>query len=309
MIGRSALSRAAVLIVAALTLSGCNLFQQATPSPTPTATATPVPTTTRPRFELATYQYALQTKGKIRIGIRDSAVPPLATRTAAGKVDGFEADIGREIARAIWGPADDPDTHIDWISVDDSTRVAALTSNQADVVIAALLITDDARKIIDLSDTYLHTGPRLLVKKTNDAIKQPSDVASGEQTVCAVKQGRPEAELKKITNGGAKVLELETLDFCMQALSSGAADAIAADETTLLGIVFKQPNDVKIVGNRFTDDNLGVGVKKTAAGDRTGFLQFINDTLLKVVADRTWAKLYAKDLMPITGETKQLPTD
>lgn len=307
MIGRSASSRAAVLLIAALALGGCDLFQKATPSPTPTATA--APTTTRPRFELSTYQYALQTKGKIRIAIRDSAVPPLATRTSAGKIEGFEADLGREIARAIWGPNEDPESHIEWISVDDSTRVSALTSNQADISLAALLITDDARKVVDLSDTYLHTGPRLLVKKTNDTIKQPSDVASGEQTVCAVKQGRPEAELKKITNGGAKVLELENLDFCMQALSSGAADAVAADETTLFGVVWKQPADVKIVGNRFADDNLGIGIKKTAAGDRTGFRQFVNEALLKIVADRTWAKVYAKDLAPVTGETKQLPTD
>jgi len=305
-IGRSAFSRAAVVIVAALTLSACLLQQQTTPSPTPTQTS--APTTTRPRFELATYEYALQTKGKIRIAIRDSAVAPLATRTA-GKVEGFEADIGREIARAIWGPNDDPETHIDWVSVDDSTRVSALTSNQADITIATLLITDDAKKVIDLSDTYLHTGPRLLVKKTNDTIKQLSDVASGEQTVCAVKQGRPEAELKKITSGGAKVLELDSLDFCLQALATGAADAVAADETTLFGIVAKQPNDVKIVGNRFADDNLGIGIKKTAAGDRTGFVEFVNNALLKIVADRTWAKLYAKYLMPLTGDNKQIPSD
>ena len=305
MIGQSALSRAAVVIVAALTLAACGLFQQATPSPSPTAT--PIATPARPRFELATYQYALQTKGKIRVAVRDNT-PPLSARSGT-TYQGFEPDLAREMARAIWGPNDDPETHIEWISVDDSTRVSALTSNQADITLGALLITDDAKKAIDLSDTYLHTGPRLLVKKTNDTIKQPSDVASGEQTVCAVKQGRPEAELKKITNGGAKVLELDNLDFCMQALTSGAADAVAADETTLFGIVFKQPNDVKIVGNRLADDNLGIGVKKTAAGDRTGFLQFVNDTLLKIVADRTWAKIYAKDLGPITGETRQLPTD
>jgi polar amino acid transport system substrate-binding protein len=304
-IGRSAFSRAAVLVVAAVALGAC-LFQQATPSPTPTPTPSAEPTRTRPRFELSTYEYALQTKGKIRIAVRDDAAP-LSSRSGT-TYQGFEPDIGREIARAIWGPNEDPETHIEWISVDPSTRVSALTSNQADITLAAIVIGDDAKKAIDLSDTYLKTGQRLLVKKTNDQIKDLADVASGEQTVCAVKNSAAVDNILKITNSGAKILQLETLDFCLQALSSGAADAITADELTLLGMAQKDPS-LKIVVKPFTDDRLGVGIKKTVAGDRTGFLEFVNNTLLKIVADRTWAKLYAKYLAPVSGDTKQIPTD
>ena len=306
MIGRSAWSRAAVLVVAALTFTGC-FFQQATPSPTPSPTPTAAPTTTRPRFELSTYQYALQTKGKIRIAVRDDT-PPLSSRSGTG-YQGFGPDLGREIARAIWGPAEDPDSHIEWISVDASTQVAALTSNQADITIAALVIADPQNKVIDLSDVYLRTGQRLLVKKTNDQIKDLSDVASGEQTVCAIKNSPAVDNIRTITNNGVKILGLDTLEFCMQALASGAADAITADELTLMTLAFKEPT-VKIVVKPFSDVRLGIGIKKTAAGDRTGFLEFVNTALLKIVADRTWAKIYAKDLAPFSGDTtKQIPTD
>ena len=305
MIGRSARSRAAVLIVATLTFTGC-LFQQATPSPTPTLTPTAAPTTTRPRLELSTYQYGLQTKGKIRIAVRDDAAP-MSSRSGT-TYQGLEPDIGREIARAIWGPNDDPESHVEWISVDASTRVSALTSNQADITLAGLVITDDQKKVIDLSDTYLKTGQRLLVKKTNDQIKDLSDVASGEQTVCAVRGSTAVDNIRKITNNGAKILLLDTLEFCQQALASGAADAITADELVLVAIVAKDPS-MKIVVKPFTDDRLGIGIKKTAAGDRTGFLEFVNTALLKVVADRTWARIYAQRLAPLTGDTKQIPTD
>jgi len=306
-IGRSARSRAAVLIIAAFTFTGC-FFQQATPSPspTPTPTLTAAPTTTRPRFELSTYEYALQTKGKIRIAVRDDAAP-MSSRSGA-TYQGLEPDIAREIARAIWGPNDDPETHIEWVSVDASTRVSALTSNQADITLAGLVITDDQKKVIDLSDTYLKTGQRLLVKKTNDQIKDLSDVASGEQTVCAVRGSTAVDNIRKITNNGAKILLLDTLEFCQQALASGAADAITADELVLLAIVAKDPS-MKIVVKPFTDDRLGIGIKKTAAGDRTGFLDFVNTALLKIVADRTWAKIYTQRLGSLTGDTKQIPTD
>lgn len=296
---------AAALIAAALVAS-CQQTVQPTPTPTVRSTVA------RPHFELATYMYSLQTKGRIRVAIRANALPlsdQPASGATAGKAQGFEPDLAREIAKAIFGTADDPDRHIEWISVDDATRVSALTSAQADISLAAIAISDETKKTIDLSDPYLTVGQRLLVKKANDQIKDIADVATGEQTVCAVKDSKSETELKKITNDRAKVLELSTFDFCKQALATGAADAIVSDEVTLLALVAKQPDDLKLVGRAFATEGLGIGVKKNAAGDRQGFREFLNTTLLAIVADRTWARLYQQDVAPVSGETKQLPTD
>lgn len=303
------LARAVVALVAASLIAACQP-QTVTPSPTPSASASP--TALRPRFELSTYAYAIQTKGKIRIAVR-GGFPPMSDATVTGntiaKPQGFEPDLGREIAKAIFGTSDDPDSHIDWVSVDNSTRVVALTSAQADISIAAIPTTDDNTKVVDMSDPYFRAGQRLLVKKANDQIKEIADVASGEQTVCAQKGSPSETELKKVTNDRAKILDLDTLDFCMQALMTGAADAVVGDEIALYGIVSKQPNDVKLAVKTFAPQQLGIAMKKNAAGDRQGFRDFINTTLLTLVANRTWAKLYQKDIAPVSGDTKQLPTD
>jgi ABC-type amino acid transport substrate-binding protein len=300
--------RAITVVVLVASVQSACLPETTKPSPSPTPIATA--TASRPRFELSTYQYGLQTKGKIKVAVRDSGFPPMSshTNTSGGKLEGFEPDLAREIAKAIWGPNDDPDSHIEWISVDDSTRVSALTSKQADVSIAAIAVTDETKKVVDLSDAYFRTGARLLVKKTNDQIKEIADVASGEQTVCAVSDSQAEKDLRTVTNDRAKILELQTLDFCMQALGSGAADAIAADEIALFGLAFKDPA-LKLVAKPFVDQRLGIGLKKNEGGDRQGFLDFVNGVLLKVVADRTWAKLYEKHITPLTGDRKQLPTD
>jgi ABC-type amino acid transport substrate-binding protein len=45
------------------------------------------------------------------------------------------------------------------------------------------------------------------------------------------------------------------------------------------------------------------------SADRQGFKEFVNTALLKIVADRTWARLFEKHITPWTGEKKQLPTD
>jgi len=295
-------------LVCALVLASC-IFQQVTPSPSPTPSPTVTQSAgpTRPRLDLSSYQYALQTKGKMKVGLRDTSAP-FATRNANGTYDGFEADIAREIARAIWGANDDPDTHIEWVSIDMSTRVSALTSNQADLVLAALTIDDDTAKVIDLSDPYYKDGQRLLVKKTNDDIKELVDVASGEETVTAIKASPWEANIRRITNDRVKVLPLDSVEFCLQALTSGAADAYTQDEAGLVSLATKDTT-VKIVGKQFTEDKLGIGIKKNVSADRQGFKEFVNNALLKIVADRTWAKLFTKYITPVTGDTKQLPTD
>ena len=302
----SAVARWLAPLITALILTSC-IFQQTTPSPSPSATATASAGATRPRLELSTYQYALQTKGKIRVGLRDTAAP-YASRTASGKYEGFEADLAREIARAIWGTRDDPDTHIEWVSIDTSTRIAALTSDQADIVIAGLTIDEANAKVIDLSDPYYKDGQRLAVKKTNDDIKELADAASGEETVSALKGSAWEANLKRITNDRAKILALDSIDFCVQALKTGAADAYTQDEAALVSLVTNDP-DLKIVAKQFTEERFGIGVKKNVSADRQGFKDFVNGALLKVVADRTWAGLFEKYVTPVTGDKKQLPTD
>jgi len=302
---RTRAARILVPLLAAHVASSCIFGQPATPSPTPTPAPTASAGPTHPRLELSTYQYGLQVKGKIRVGILDKD-QPFSVRSG-GAYDGFDADIAREIARAIWGPNDDPDAHIEWVPVDPSTRVSVLTSNQSDIVLD-VAVNDDNKKFVDLSDGYLKNGQRLLVKKTNTDIKEIADLAGGEQTVCAIKGSTWEANLRKVTNDRAKILELETLEFCIQALKSGAADAITHDEAVLLNIVYRDP-DVKLVVKPFTDAQLGIGMKNNTNNDRTGFRDFINVSLLTIVANRTWAKIYERWLTPLTGEKKQLPTD
>src|SRR5207245_2509025 len=84
-------------------LAACTA-QPSQETPTPTAR----PTSVRPKFELATYMYALQTKGKIRIAVLDKAIP-FAVHDSSGLRTGFEVDLARELAKAIFGPQQDPD--------------------------------------------------------------------------------------------------------------------------------------------------------------------------------------------------------
>lgn len=287
--------RLAALAVILVTLVAC--LPQASPESTPTPTAT----SARPRFELATYMYALQTKGKVRIGVLDNDVP-FAVRDQAGTYAGFEVDLGRELARAIFGPQRDIDSVIGWVSADRSTAVTALTSLRADVIIARLAATPETAAVIDLSDPYFITGERILVRSTNDEIKDLADLDT--KTVCVQSGSGVDAHVTD-ANDSARTLALDTYASCLGALRAGQADAIGANEAILWTLLREKP-DTKLVGEPLTTERYAIGVKKNT-GDRQGFLPFLNTWLAGVIRDGTWGRLYAQHITPLSKDTKTSP--
>ena len=290
-------SRLAALAAVIVALAAC--FPESSPSPTATPSASQ--TTARPRFELASYMYALQTKGKIRIGALDNAAP-FSSRDASGRYSGFEPDLGRELAKAIFGPRQDIDTVIEWISVDRSTALTALTSLQADVVLARVPIAEDRAAVIDLSDTYFITGERILVRSTNDEIKDLADLDA--KTVC-IQSGSGVDTHVEVANESARTLALDTYSACLGALAQGQVDAIGADEVTLWGLQ-RQDANTKIVGHALLEERYGIGTKKNTS-DRQFFLPFLNTWLGGVIRDGTWGRLYAQHIAPLSKETKTSP--
>jgi ABC-type amino acid transport substrate-binding protein len=251
--------------------------------------------------------YNLQTtKRKIRIGTQEDNTPFSVKTPATGKWDGFDVAIGREIAKAIFGPSDDPDKNIEWVPVTSQTRIPSLTENKADVIIKTFTINEERKKQIDFSDVYFKTGQRILVKKDNTTIKEAADLAA--KTVCAQRGSTSEKNIATATSNAAKLLLLDSYPACLLALQQGQADAISTDETILFGLAKVDPN-TKLVGKYFSTELYGIGVKKSAGGDRTGFTDFLNRTLVSIITSGTWAQFYEKWITPVSFDKKRTPDD
>ena len=289
-------------LVLAFIATACTGGGTATPSATAAATAS---TSTRPKFDLSTYQYSLQTKGKIRIGTQEDNTPFSVKNPATGKWDGFDVAYGREIAKGIFGESDDPDKFIEWVPVTSATRIPTLTDNKADVIIKTFTINEDRKKQIDFTDVYFKTGQRILVKKDNTSIKEAADLAG--KTVCAQRGSTSEQNITTATGGAARPLLLDSYPACLLALQQGQADAISTDETILFGLAKADPN-TKLVGKYFSTELYGIGVKKSA-GDRTGFVDFLNRTQVAMITNGVWAKLYEQYISPVSFDKKRTPDD
>lgn len=277
----------------------------ASPSPTVGASAS-TSISTRPKFDLATYQYSLQTKGKIRIGTQEDNTPFSVKNPATGKWEGFDVAYGREIAKAIFGESDDPDKYIEYVPVTSATRIPSLTDNKADVIIKTFTINDDRKKQIDFTDVYFRTGQRILVKKDNTTIKEAADLAG--KTVCAQRGSTSEQNISSATSNAGRLLLLDSYPACLLALQQGQADAVSTDETILFGLA-KQDANTKLVGKYFSTELYGIGVKKNAGGDRTGFVDFLNRTQVAMITTGVWAKIYEQYITPVSFDKKRTPDD
>ena len=287
----------ALLAVAAVTLLSC-IPTAGPPSPTPTT----APTAARPKFELASYMYALQTKGRIRVAVLDAA-PPFGFREPNGTESGFEPDLARELAKAIFGPRANIDAVIEWVPVDRAGAVAALVEQRADVALARIQATAETAGAIDISDAYLMSGERVLIAATNTEI---TDIPSLDaKTVCVTRDGAVEADVDA-ANPFAKTLALDTSLSCLAALQHGQVDAIAADEAVLWMLAKQDPN-TKLVAPPLTSERYVIGTKKSVGNDREGFAAFINSWLADVIRDGTWARVYAFDIAPFSKETRTRP--
>lgn len=294
---RGALARAFVLAAVTSVLAGVCVGRTA-PPPSPTPSPSPTPPSL-PRFELATFQYALQTKGRIRVGTSEDS-PPFSRKQGARFI-GFDADVAREIARAIFGAAAavDPDRFIEWVPVVSATRVSVLTDDKADVVVSAFTVTEERERLLDFSAVYFRTGQRILIKAADVSIGGIADLAG--KTVCTVR-GSPSERTIVAKAQDARILSIDDYGACADALAQGAADAVTADESVLFRL--RRP-DTRIVGGYLSDEPDAVGVKK----GRVGFVAFINGLIADMIADGRWAALYKKHITPVSGDLKDGPHD
>jgi putative glutamine transport system substrate-binding protein len=276
----------ALALVATFVAAGCG------------GTAGPSAAPTKPTFAAGSYMATIQASGKLRVGTRDDNVPFGLKNPTTGKYEGFDVDLARELAKALFGVANADDV-IEYVSVVSATRIPTLQDNKADFVIATFTINDDRKTQIDFSDVYFRTGQKILVKKDNTTIKDVKDLNG--KTVCSAKGSTSEKNITAAAPQATLNLQ-DTYAPCLILLQQGRVDAISTDETILFGLVKQDPN-TKIVGAYFSTEPYGIGIKK----DRAGFADWMNGELKKMVADGRWGKIYKQWITPVSGDEKQNP--
>jgi len=286
----------AILAVTALTAAACGDSDDDGTVSGGQSTDSTAPS--KPTFAAGTTMASLQSKGKIVIGVKFDQ-PGLGQKNPlTNKVEGFDVEIAKQIALGIFGGSpNDIESKIEFKESITANRETFIENATVDVVIATYTINDARKQRIDFAGPYYVAGQDIMVKANDTSIKGVADL-NGKKT-CSVRNSTPALNIKGGPNGvppakapQADLTEFDTYSDCVQALRDGRVTSVTTDNSILLGFVNTSPTEFKIVGNKFTDEPYGIGLKR---GD-DAFRTYINDRLEAIYGNGEWAKLFAATL-------------
>ncbi len=229
--------------------------------------------------------------GTIRIGTKFDQ-PLFGLKAPAGDPVGFDVEIGKLIAGEL-GIEEDG---IEWVETVSANREPFIENGQVDIVVATYTINDERKRVVDFAGPYYIAGQSILVTEDNTEIKGPEDLAG--KKVCTVEGSTPAQNMRE----KFPEAELELTDAysnCLQPMRQGQVDALTTDNVILSGFVDQNPGEFKLVGDLFTEEPYGIGLKK---GDDE-FRNFINDVLEASYQDGRWQKAWEAT----AGKVLELP--
>jgi polar amino acid transport system substrate-binding protein len=221
--------------------------------------------------------------GKVKLIIAaDATWPPMEYVDENKNIVGFGPDMVKAIAQAAGFDVEIRNTAWDGI-------FAGLAAGSYNAICSSVTITDERKQTMDFSDPYVNAGQILVVQKGLDGVSQLSQMVGK-------KVGAQIGTTGAIEIGKVKGVELATYDeigLAFEDLANGRIEGVVADNPIAANFALQNPkfkDKLKIVGKPFTDEWLGIAVKK---GD-TKTLNLINDGLRKIKANGTLDQIAKK---------------
>jgi polar amino acid transport system substrate-binding protein len=225
-------------------------------------------------------------RGRLIVGVSQNTYLFGHRDSRTGELVGFEVDLAREVARAMFG---DP-AKIQFRAMSAAERIPALKNGEVDLVVRAMTMTCDRWQEISFSTEYFTGGQRLLVP-VDSPVRSIDDL--GGKKVCAAAGSTNITAIAAARSKPIPVAATDALD-CMVLLQQGQIDAVSTDDAILAGFAAQDPA-THVVGPAFAAAPYGIGIGKPN-GD---LVRFVNGVLDKVRADGTWTAIYQRWLSPL----------
>lgn len=232
---------------------------------------------------------AIKQRGRLIAGVDQTTYLSGFLSPATGQFEGFDIDIVKQIANALFGDWRD---HVQWKAIPSSAREDALINNQVDVVVRTYSITCDRLKKIDFSSPYYVAGQRVLVERSS-GLKSLADLRG--KRVCATATS---TSLKTLSQSSVRPVPVSVKNWsdCLVMLQQGQVEAVSTDDVILAGMARQDPN-LEVVGERFTQENYGVGIPQ----GHEDMVRYINYVLDNVRGGAAWRDSYNTWLLPQLG--------
>lgn len=202
----------------------------------------------------------------------DATWPPMEYVDENKNIVGFAPDMLKAISEATGVEIEVRSTAWDGI-------FAGLSAGSYDAICSSVTITDERKQTMDFSEPYVNAGQVLVVQKTTTGVTTIADLKGK-------KVGAQIGTTGAIAIGKVADVTLASYDevgLAFEDLAIGRIAGVVSDSPIAANFALKNPkfkDKLMIVGKPFTDEWLGIAVKK---GD-TATLAILNDGLAKIKA-------------------------
>lgn len=135
--------------------------------------------------------------------------------------------------------------------------IQAVADGQYDVAADGITITEDRAQVVDFSNGYISIEQRLLVRADEERFTTAQELANDVNLTVGSQPGTTNYLTAVELVGDDRVRAFEQFAFAVQALISGDVDAVIMDEVAGLGYVGANAEQLKLVGNSLSSDQLG----------------------------------------------------
>jgi len=236
----------------------------------------------------------IRDRGALRIGVSADTLLFGARNPLSGEIEGFDIDMLKEVAKAIFGVDDDAAyDFLDFVVIPYSQRIPKLRSGEVDIVAHTMTINCVRWQQIAFSSEYYTSGQRVLVEATSPYTSIDELNAAGA-TVC-VPDGSTNQE-KLVDYPAIMAVAVPDISDCLVALQAGEVQAITGDDTVLAGLGAQDPATA-VVGDSFTKEPYGLGMP----AERVDFVKFVNSLLEEMRTNGRWQAIYDRWLLDTLG--------
>ncbi len=231
-----------------------------------------------PQVTAGSFMAKIRARGYLIAGVDQSTYHFGFLSPLSGNIEGFDIDMIRAVATAIFG---NPDHKVVYKAISDAQRIPDITSGAVDIVAHTMTITCARLQAVDFSSVYFDAAQRVLVLKNSTA---QSLAGLKGQKVCATTGSD---SLAVIHAYGAVPVAVPYWTDCLVLLQQGDVAAISTDDSILDGLAAQDPW-TKLIGPRLTDEPYGLAISK----QHPEFVRFVNAVLQQLRTNGQWAASY-----------------
>lgn len=280
---RRILALAASLPVALLAVTGCQAATSVDMTDVPTDYVIEMASDEDLPDEIA----EIRDRGRLVIGSKFDQPLTGLRDDATGRIEGFDAEIGRILAQRIFGYAAEGE-NLDFIETTSNNRERYLQDETVDLVIATYTITEERKEVVDFAGPYYVAGQSIMTK-VGEEVDDVEDLAG--KSVCFADGSTSGITIERLVPD-AQMRPMRDYANCTDALRSGQVDAVSTDNIILYGFAKQYPGEFHISEELFTTEAYGVGMAHGSPKLR----EFINATLEEAYSNGDWDRAFSRTL-------------